>query len=151
MCLKKHNHTAFQHYFSTNLIIRYKLNKQCSVFLCVRWRHFRFLFFACLGFYSIHVMDKIFHNTAFKKFINYSQTSLTLKSNLLNVGKIFIIGKTNIGPRWKNALWQDQKWHKNYTKKLEMQPVTSVVSLCKLYAVGLILCSNIARYSWNRS
>ena len=40
-------------------------------------------------------------------------------------------------------MWQDQKWHKNYTKKLEMQSVTSVVSLCKLYAVGLILCSKI--------
>ena len=41
-------------------------------------------------------------------------------------------------------MWQDQKWQKNYTKKLEMQPVTFVVSLCKLYAVGLILCSKIA-------
>jgi len=41
-------------------------------------------------------------------------------------------------------VWQDQKCHKNYTKKLEMQPVTFVVSLCKVYAVGLILCLKIA-------
>ena len=32
----------------------------------------------------------------------------------------------------------------NYTNKLEIQPVTFVVSMCKLYAVGLILCSKIA-------
>ena len=44
----------------------------------------------------------------------------------------------------KKRVWQDQKWHKNYTKNLEMQPVTFVVSLCKLYAVGLILRSKIA-------
>jgi len=30
---------------------------------------------------------------AFKKFINYSQTSLTLKSNLLNVGKVLLLVK----------------------------------------------------------
>jgi len=43
----------------------------------------------------------------------------------------------------KRRVWQDQKWHKNYTKKLEMQPITFVGTLCKLYAVGLILCSKI--------
>jgi len=30
---------------------------------------------------------------AFKKFINYSQTSLTLKSNLLNDGKVLLLAK----------------------------------------------------------
>jgi len=30
---------------------------------------------------------------AFKKFIDYSQTSLTLKSNLLNVGKVLLLAK----------------------------------------------------------
>jgi len=44
----------------------------------------------------------------------------------------------------KKRVWHYQKWYKNYTKKLEMQSVTFVVSLCKLYAVGLILCLQIA-------
>jgi len=35
----------------------------------------------------------------------------------------------------------------NYTKKLEMPPITFVVSLCKIHVV---LCSKIARCSWNR-
>jgi len=30
---------------------------------------------------------------AFKKFINYSQTSLTLESNLLKVGKVLLLAK----------------------------------------------------------
>ena len=35
----------------------------------------------------------------------------------------------------KKVLWQAYKWHKNYTKKPEMSPVTFVGSLCKIHAV----------------
>jgi len=41
----------------------------------------------------------------------------------------------------KKRVGQDQKWHKNYTKKLEMPPVTFAGSLCKIHAV---LSSKIA-------
>jgi len=60
----------------------------------------------------------------------------------LNVGKVLLLAKQT-GPRWKNACGRIRSGT-NYTKKLEMQPVTFVVSLYKLYAVGLILCSKIA-------
>jgi len=60
----------------------------------------------------------------------------------LNVGKVLLLAKQTQVHAEKTRVAGSEVT--NYTKKPEMQPVTFVVSLCKLYAVGLILCSKIA-------
>jgi len=77
---------------------------------------------------------------AFKQFRNYSQTYITLKKQLIEYPKSFIVSKTNTGPRRKTR-GGGIEVTQNYTNKPEMPPVTFVGSLCKIHAV---LCSKIA-------
>jgi len=53
----------------------------------------------------------------------------------MDVGKVLLLAKQNRSTP-KKRVGQDLKWNKNYTKKLEMPPVTFVDSLRKIHAVG---------------
>jgi len=97
-----------------------------------------------------HITQAYWHisgaEAASKQFRNYSQTYLTLKSKLLNVGKVLLLAKQTQVYAEKtrgSGIEVTQK----YTEKPEMPPVTFVGNLCKINAVLFENC----RCSWNRS
>ena len=75
-----------------------------------------------------------------QQFRNYSQTSLTFKGNLLNVGKVLLLAKQT-SPRRNNAWGRHRSDTKTTRRSPEMPLVTFVGSLCKIHAA---LCSKIA-------
>jgi len=67
-----------------------------------------------------------------KQFRNYSQTYLTLKSKLLNVGKVLLLAKQTQDYAEKTR-GSGIEVTQIYTEKPEMPPVTFVGNLCKIH------------------
>ena len=61
----------------------------------------------------------------------------------MNVGKVLLLAKQTQFHAEKTRGTGSEMTQKLHDE-IEMPPETFVVSLCKLYAVGLILCSKIA-------